>query len=100
MNDILFHKNGYLFSYRVAGILIYNGKVLLQKPKDNGDYAFPGGNVAFDELHADTLRREFSEEVGADITVGELKWVEENFWRWSDDDSQHIIIRTRRQKID
>ena len=32
MSDILFHHDNYIFSYRVAGILIQNGTVLLQKP--------------------------------------------------------------------
>ena len=30
--DILFKTEDYVFSYRVAGICIQNGKVLLQKP--------------------------------------------------------------------
>ena len=32
MSDILFKKDGFVFSYRVAGIAVQNGKVLLQKP--------------------------------------------------------------------
>ena len=32
MSDIFLHHNIYIFSNRVAGILIQNGTVLLQKP--------------------------------------------------------------------
>lgn len=32
MSDILFKTDDYVFSYRVAGICIQNGRVLLQKP--------------------------------------------------------------------
>lgn len=43
--DILFKKEDFVFSYRVGGILIRNGKILLQRPK-NDDYAIIGGHVA------------------------------------------------------
>ena len=78
--DILFKTDDYIFSYRVAGICIHNEKVLLHKAKGDEGYAFPGGNVSFGETSAETLRREFMEEIGAEITVGELKWVGEIFF--------------------
>ncbi len=78
MSDILFHHDNYIFSYRVSGILVRNGKVLLQVPKNTGEYAFPGGHVALGETNAETLRREWREEVGADIEVGE-RWFETEF---------------------
>lgn len=58
MTDIIFKTEDYLFSYRVAGILVRNGKVLLQKPTNNGAYAFPGGQIAFGETNAEALIRE------------------------------------------
>ena len=36
--DILFKNDDFVFSYRVGGILKHNGKILLQRPK-NDDYA-------------------------------------------------------------
>ena len=47
MSDILFKTDDYVFSYRVAGICIQNGKVLLQGPTNDNGFAFPGGHVAF-----------------------------------------------------
>lgn len=82
MADILFKHQDYVFSYRVAGICIQNGMLLLQKPTNDDGYAFPGGHVAFGEIHAETLTREFKEEIGVDVTVGELKWVGEIFFPW------------------
>lgn len=73
MPDILFKTDNYVFSYRVAGICIHNGKVLLQKPTNDIGYAFPGGHVGFGETNSETLVREFNEEIGADIEVGSLK---------------------------
>ena len=59
-----------------------NGKVLLQKPSNDTAYAFPGDHVAFGETNAQTLIREFQEEIGVDISVGDLKWVGEVFFPW------------------
>ena len=80
--DILFKTEDYVFSYRVAGICIQNGKVLLQKPTNDTAYAFPGGHVEFGETNEQTLIREFQEEIGVDISVGDLKWVGEVFFPW------------------
>ena len=84
MSDILFHRENYVFSYRVAGILLHKSSVLLQKPTNDTVYAIPGGHVALGETNAQTLEREFKEEIVADITVGELKWVAEIFFPWGD----------------
>ena len=84
MSDILFKTEGYVFSYRVAGICIKHGRVLLQKPANDDGFAFPGGHVAFGETNEETLIREFREEIGAEISVGELKWVGELYFRWGD----------------
>ena len=61
--DILFKTDDHIFSYRVAGIYIHNEKVLLHKAKGDEGYAFPGGHVSFGETNAETLRREFMEEL-------------------------------------
>ncbi|HBN84209.1 MAG TPA: DNA mismatch repair protein MutT [Clostridiales bacterium] len=82
MTDILFRTRDYVFSYRVAGIFIRNGNVLLQKPTNDTGYAFPGGHVEFGETNEETLIREFKEEIGVDIRVKELKWVAEIFFPW------------------
>lgn len=83
MTDILFKTEDYTFSYRVAGILIRDGKVLLQRPDNETGYAFPGGHVALGETNAQTLIREFAEETGLGITVERLQWVAEIFFPWA-----------------
>jgi ADP-ribose pyrophosphatase YjhB (NUDIX family) len=90
--DILFRTDEYIFSYRVAGILIRDGKVLLQKPTNDTGFAFPGGHVSFGETNAETLVREYKEEIGADVTVGELKWVAEIFFPWGDKPCHQICL--------
>ena len=51
--DILFKNDHFVFSYRVGGILIRNGKILLQRPK-NDDYSIIGGHVAAMETSIET----------------------------------------------
>ena len=92
MPDILFKTEDYVFSYRVAGICIQNGKVLLQKATNDDGYSFPGGHSAFGETNEETLLREFKEEIGAEISVGELKWVGEIFFPWGSRPCHQICL--------
>ena len=84
MQDILFRTDEAVLSYRVAGICIQTRKARLQKPTTATPFAFPGGHAAFGETNEQTLIREFREELGAEIKVGELKWVGEIFFPWGD----------------
>lgn len=43
--DILFKQDDFIFSYRVAGILVQNNKILMQKPKNDDGYSFIGGRL-------------------------------------------------------
>ena len=92
MGDILFKTDHYVFSYRVAGVCIQNGCVLLQKPTNDDGYAFPGGHVEFGETNEETLVREFKEEIGADVRVGNLRWVAEVFFPWGDKPCHQICL--------
>ena len=92
MTDILFQNDAFVFSYRAAGICIQNGRVLLQRPRNDDGFAFPGGHVAFEETNEQTLIREFREEIGADIKVGALKWVGEIFFPWGSRPCHQICL--------
>lgn len=92
MGDILVHYEDSVFSYRTAAILLRDNKILLQKPTNDTGYAIPGGHVAFGEINSQTLEREFKEEIGADITVGMLKWVGELFFQWGGKPCHQICL--------
>lgn len=90
--DILFKSKDGLFSYRISGVLIQDGKVLLQHVIDDPYYAFPGGHVNFGEVSQDALIREFKEEIGADIRPLRLLWVGENFFPWGEEECHQICL--------
>lgn len=92
MTEIILKTDAFVFSYRVAGILIRDNKILLQKPLDEDGYALPGGHVSFGELSENALIREFREEIGADIEVKRLVLVGENFFTWDDKPCQQICL--------
>ena len=92
MSDILFKTDEYVFSYRVGGLLIRDGKALLQKPTDDDGYAIIGGHVAFGETTAEALAREYKEEIGADIKVERLFMVNESFFPWDSRPCQQINL--------
>ncbi len=83
MKDILLKTQNDIFSLRVAGICLNDGKILLHKTSDNNGYSLPGGHVTFQETAEQAIIREFSEEIGADIWLGNLKWIGENFFNRS-----------------
>jgi len=90
--DVIFKTEEFVFSYRVAGICIQNGKVLLQKPSNDTGFAFPGGHVTLGETNEQTLIREFKEEIGTNVAVGDLKWVGELFFPWGSKQCHQICL--------
>ena len=66
--------------FRCAGVIIRNGKVLLQR--DNGEYALVGGHVQIGETGEEAVVREFKEELGVSIQCKRMLWTEECFWDW------------------
>lgn len=62
------------FTIRVYGILINSNKeVLVSDEFIRGEYftKFPGGGMELGEGTRDCLKREFKEETGLDVTIGE-----------------------------
>lgn len=81
--DILFDTEKGRFSYRVAGLTVQDGKLLVQRVKGDEGFAVPGGHVAFGETAQEALRREFQEELGLLAEIGELAAVGEVFFDWN-----------------
>lgn len=69
------------FNYRVAGVAIHNGRVLLDRNTRNNYWVLPGGHPDLMETMACAVRREISEEINTDVEVLRLLWVAENFFK-------------------
>lgn len=80
--DWLFTGDGYTCDLRVAGVLVKDHRVLVQREKDGTAYALPGGHVQIGETLEDALVREIREEMGVGIRCVRLLWSEECFWAW------------------
>ena len=68
------------FNYRVAGVAIHDGRVLLDRNSRNSYWVLPGGHPEMMEPMTEALRRELHEEIGADVKVTRLLWIIENFF--------------------
>lgn len=89
--DILFKTETFVFSYRVGGLLIKDDKILLQKPKGD-DFSIIGGHVSCFETTAETLKREFEEEIHAKIEIDRLLAVGEIFFPWGQKPCHQICM--------
>ena len=92
--------DGALFNYRVAGVAILNGKVLLHKTPADNFWSLPGGRAELFEFSKNTLVREMTEETGMRVEVGELVWVSENFFSYNDTRHHEIGFYFEMQIVD
>lgn len=77
-----------------AGVIVENGRVLLTQRKAGthleGAWEFPGGKVHSGEDPRDALRRELREELGIDVTVGDI--VEVTFHRYEEPQKAVLLL--------
>lgn len=78
-----FDLGSFRFNYRVAGICVHRGHVLLHRAESDGFWTVPGGRVEFGEPSRDALAREMREEIDMQVAVGRLLWVVENFFGYA-----------------
>jgi len=77
---IRFEEGRYRFNYRVVGVAIRDGMVLLHRAGDDPFWALPGGRAEMGETSEQTIRREMREELSTDVEVIRLLWFVENFF--------------------
>jgi 8-oxo-dGTP pyrophosphatase MutT (NUDIX family) len=81
--DATFKMETEVFNYRVAGVWIENGHVLLHKQTDEARWALPGGRAHVLEDSKTCLVREMEEELGILVSAERLLWVVENFFPYA-----------------
>ena len=71
------------FGLRSAGIMLDNkNRVLLCRLEEEFIWVIPGGGSVLHETSKETVEREFLEEVGFEVDVQRLLWIEENFFEY------------------
>ncbi|MBN2884860.1 NUDIX domain-containing protein [Patescibacteria group bacterium] len=78
-NEFLVAVEKFRFRPSVYGLLIHDGKILLS-PQHDG-YDFPGGGVNMDESLEEALQREFWEETGLKIKLGQIIEAHSSFYK-------------------
>jgi 8-oxo-dGTP diphosphatase len=82
------------FNIRVYGILCnQNGEVLISDEIINKQFycKFPGGGLEYGEGLKDCLQREFKEETGLDVSIGDLIYITDFFQASAFHTDQQII---------
>jgi 8-oxo-dGTP pyrophosphatase MutT (NUDIX family) len=78
------------FNFRVGGICVDNGYVLLNRNPGDDWYYLPGGRCEPMEATDQTLLREVQEELEIPVRLDGLLWVVENFFRMNGRDWHEI----------
>ena len=79
---ITFETSQGRFNYRVAGVAIVDGRVLLHQAAGDDFWTLPGGRPEAMETASDALRREMLEEAALAVSVSRLLWIAENFFEY------------------
>jgi 8-oxo-dGTP pyrophosphatase MutT (NUDIX family) len=78
------------FSFRVAGVCIHEGKLLVHRSSKDTYWALPGGRLEVGESTEDGLRREMMEEIGEDVSLLGLYSIAENFFTYEGEEVHEL----------
>ena len=80
-NDMVMFSNGEItFMYRVGGIAVHEGRLLVEHNVRHGFCFVPGGRVEYGENAVQALSRELDEELGGGVEIGRLVIVSDNLF--------------------
>jgi 8-oxo-dGTP pyrophosphatase MutT (NUDIX family) len=89
---IRFDQGTRRFNYRVAGVAIHDGFVLLHRLDGDPFWTLPGGRAEHGETAEQTIRREMFEELGTSVDVVRLLWLVENFFEYDGLDYHELAL--------
>ena len=82
--------------YRVGGIAVHDGRLLVEQDVKHGFCFVPGGRVEYGENAVDALARELREELGEEATISRLVLVADNLFQldgnWFQEISLYFLI--------
>jgi ADP-ribose pyrophosphatase YjhB (NUDIX family) len=89
---IILKKDRKVFIYRVAGVAIYDKKLLVHKGILDDFWCLPGGRCEMLEISKNTLMREMKEEIGVEVIVKRPLYFVENFFHFENKDFHEVSI--------
>ena len=88
--DAVFHVEHQVFNYRVAAVMIKDGRVLIHRSKKETNWSLPGGRVKLGEDAKASLQREMLEELALQIEVDRYLWTVENFFTYAEKEIHEV----------
>lgn len=76
--DLTFDTQNGTFNYRVGGLLIRNGELLVMRSQES-EYYLPGGRVKLHETAEEAIVREIKEELAFDAVILRPLWINQAF---------------------
>jgi len=80
-----------VFNFRVAGVAISRGRLLVHRAEHEANWSLPGGRIQPLEFSEAALVREMREEVAAAVTVVRTLWVMENLFGYEEGKQVHEV---------
>lgn len=77
---ITYRKDDSCFNFRIAGVAIHEGRLLIHRYEGFDFWALPGGRAELHENSLETIQREMQEELNEEITVDRMLWCCESFF--------------------
>lgn len=75
-----------------GGVVVQDGKVLLQRRSDNHQWGLPGGLLELNETYLDGAIREIKEETGLIVCPTSFLGIYHNYdMEWANGDTAHVI---------
>ena len=79
--DLTFRLPDGTFNFRVAAVMIHNGKLLMVQDPESPYWYLPGGRVQLHEQAEIALLRELREELGIEGKILRPLWLVQNFYQ-------------------
>ncbi|BCH58470.1 DNA mismatch repair protein MutT [Agrobacterium vitis] len=77
-------KKPQLFTFRVAGVILQNDHLLVQRSVNEAYWALPGGRAEIGESSEQTIIREMQEEIDRTVNIERLLFTTELFFSFDD----------------
>lgn len=89
---IVFDRAQQRFNYRIAGVAVHGGQVLVFQAEGEPFWSLPGGRAELGEPAERTLEREMREELNTEVEVVRPLWFVENFFHFDARDYHEVAL--------